>query len=163
MASVLTSVCLLLNRLLNGALVRNAHLLLCDGTASIIEAFGLVHGALKRVALPAKHVIGVGASCGTLEAPYVGVGCSRGPHAVELRRVPNSFESDLYKEISVTSYSGLDSPIKSPKGTNLWHADRVSGWARARVDEPVLGDGVVHMRLVVWTVEVLAVPASNSN
>lgn len=108
MVLVLTSVCLLLNRLLNGALVRNAHLLLCDGTASIIEAFGLVHSALKRVALPSKHVIGVSASCGALEAPYVGVGCSRGPHAVEFRRVPNSFESDLCEEVSITSHNGLD-------------------------------------------------------
>lgn len=72
--SVLTSICFLLDSLFDGALVCNAHLLLCDGTAAIIEAFGLVHGALKRVALPAKHVIGVGASCRTLEAPHEGVG-----------------------------------------------------------------------------------------
>lgn len=93
--SIRTAVGLLLNRGLDGALVGNAHLLLRDGAAAIIEALRLVHGALERVALPAKHVIGVGPGRGALEAPYVGVGCSRGPHAVELGGVPNGFESNL--------------------------------------------------------------------
>ena len=67
----LTAVSLLVNHVCDLALVGDVHGLLLDGAAAVVEAFGLVHGALERIALPAKQVIGVGAvAAATLEAPY---------------------------------------------------------------------------------------------
>jgi hypothetical protein len=127
---------LLADEVLDGALVGNSHGLLLDGSATIVEALGLVHGALKGIALPAEHVVGVCAeSVLALEAPDEGVGAT-GPQAVELGGVPNSLVGQL------------------------GHTDGMAGWARWGVGESIVFDGVEHMRLVVGGIEVLAIPAS---
>ena len=123
----------------NLALVGNSHRLRGSRAAAGVEALGLVHSALKCVTLPAEHVVGVSTkSASTLEAPYEGVG-ARSPQAVELGRIPNS----------LVDY--------------LWHANRVGCWAWASVDEASSRDSVVHMRLMVGAIEVLAIPASRSD
>ena len=83
---VLTSIRLLLDSLGNLALARHAHLLLGDGAAPVVEALGLVHGALQRVALSAKQVVGVGARTISLvlEAPNERFRLPALPQAVEL-------------------------------------------------------------------------------
>jgi hypothetical protein len=83
-----------------------------------------------------KQGDGVNSYSAALETPDEGIRGARRPHAVELGRVPDGLVSQLR------------------------HADRVGSRARGRVDEAVTGNGVVHMRLVVWAVEVLAVPAA---
>lgn len=65
--------------------------------------------------------------------------------------------------VSIALHNNPDDTMESLKGTYLWHADRMSGWALGSVDESVLGDAVVHVRLVVRAVKILAIPASNSN
>jgi len=64
------SLSFLVNHVLDGALVGNGHGLLRDGTAAVVEAFGLVHGTLERITLPAEHVISVGAVPTALKAPH---------------------------------------------------------------------------------------------
>ena len=132
----LTAIGLLADEVLDGALVGNSHGLLLDGSATIVEALRLVHGALQGVVLPAEHVIGVCAvSLLALEAPDEGV-WPRGPQAVELGGVPNSLVGQL------------------------GHADGMAGGASRGVGESIIFDGVEHMRLVVGGIKVLAVPAS---
>lgn len=71
----LTSVSLLTNHILDGALVGGGHSLFRNRTAPVIEALGFVHSTLERIALPAEHIIGVSAvSTSALEAPYKRVG-----------------------------------------------------------------------------------------
>ena len=133
-----TAVSLLADEVLDCALVGRGHGLLLDGPAAVVEALGLVHGALQRVALPAEEVVGVGtrAAIRAAEAPHERIGCSSRPQAVELVRLPRDLESDLR------------------------HSDGV-GFGAGRSVVEVLGvDRVVHVRLVVWAIEVLAVPAS---
>ena len=48
----LTAVNVLLDKVLDGALVGLGHGLLLDGAAAVVEALGLVHCALEGVALP---------------------------------------------------------------------------------------------------------------
>jgi hypothetical protein len=55
----LTAISLLADLILDRALVGHGHGLLLDGTAAIIEALGLVHGALQGITLPAEHIVGV--------------------------------------------------------------------------------------------------------
>lgn len=83
-----TAFSLLADHVLNRALVGDRHSLLGDGTAAIVEALGLVHRALERVALPTKHVVGVGAVAVAFEAPHERVRGAGRPHAVELAGVP---------------------------------------------------------------------------
>ena len=134
-----TPINILLNKVLNRALVSNTHRLLLDRPAPIIEALGLVHGLLQGVALPAKHVVGVGARAvgAALEAPHEGVLVRLGvPEVVELGGVPLDLEG------------------------NLGDADGVRRGTGGRVGEALGGDGVVHVGLVVGGVEVFAVPAA---
>jgi hypothetical protein len=100
-----TSFSCLADHVLDSALAGNVHRLLLDNATAIVEAFGLIHGALERITLPAEQVIGVRAITITLETPYEGVRSARSPHAVELARVPDGLEG------------------------NLRHADRVRSWA----------------------------------
>lgn len=134
----LTSVSLLVDHVLDLALVGGGHGLLGDGSAAIVEALGLVHGALEGISLPAEHVVSVGAVALALEAPHERVGGARRPHAVERGGVPH----------------GLEGHLRRPDG--------VGGRARSSVGEAVRVDGVVHVRLVVGAVKVLAIPASNN-
>ncbi len=53
----------------NGAQVGGSHSLLLNSTAAVVEALRLVHSALERISLPAEHIIGMGTSACTLEAP----------------------------------------------------------------------------------------------
>jgi len=91
---------------------------------------------LKGITLPAEHVIGMSTIGATLEAPDEWVGGARCPHAVELGGIPGCLEGDL------------------------WHTDRMRCWASTGIYETLRADSVVHMRLVIRAVEVLAVPAS---
>ncbi len=157
-----TAVNVLLDKVLDGALVGLGHGLLLDGAAAIVEALGLVHGALQGVTLPAvipdyrlaiklqdergrrgyipKHVVGVSAGAIALKRPHERVlVLGRVPEVVELGRIPLNLEGDLR------------------------HADRVARGARRRVGEALASDRVVHVALVVWGIEVLAVPASDSH
>lgn len=135
-----TSVSFLADKVIDGALVGSGHGLLRDGTAAIVEAVVLVHGALERVVLPAEHVVGVGAvPTGALEAPHEGVGGTRRPQAVEFGCVPDRLVGQLR------------------------HANGVGGRAGGGVRKAVLCDGVVHVRLVVGAVKVLAIPASGTS
>jgi hypothetical protein len=59
------------------------------------------------------------------EAPHKGIRTTRGPHAVELGRIPYSLKG------------------------NLRHADRVSRRAFGRAIEALRVDGVVHVARVV--------------
>lgn len=79
----LTTNGLLANRVLHLAVVCCRHRLLLDRAAAVVEALGFIHGALKRVALPAKHVIGVSAVTTSLVAPYEWARCTGRPHARE--------------------------------------------------------------------------------
>ena len=56
---VLTSVGLLADHVRDGAAVGDVHGLLLDRAAAVVEALGLVHGALERVSLPAEEVVTV--------------------------------------------------------------------------------------------------------
>lgn len=122
-----TSFSRLANKVLNGAPVCDLHILLLDGAAAIVKAFGLVHGLLQGIALPAEHVVGVGPVAGgaSLEAPNEGVGSTRRPQAVELGGVPYGLER------------------------HLWYADRVGCGAFRCVGETLGSDCVVHVILVV--------------
>ena len=91
----LTSVSLLANHVINRTLTRHAHGLLLNSAAPVVEALGLVHGALQRVALPPEHVVGVGAVSGPFEAPDERVRRAGGPHGVELAGVPDRLEGHL--------------------------------------------------------------------
>lgn len=64
-----------------------------------------------------------------------GLGSVRGPHAVELGRVPKRLVCEL------------------------WHSDGMGGRARIGVEEGTSA-GVVHMRHMVGAIEVHTVPAS---
>lgn len=69
-----TSVYLLADKVLDSALVGSSHWLLSDGAAAIVEALGLIHGPLERVALPSEHVIRMGTiALGSLVAPDEGI------------------------------------------------------------------------------------------
>lgn len=46
---------------------------------------------------------------------------------------------------------------------NLRHAHRVCRWARRSVGEAITLDRIKHVGLMVRTIEVLAIPASNSH
>ena len=131
----LTASSVFANEILDGAFARLGHGLLLQNTTPIVEAFRLIHGPLQGIALPAEHVIGMGAEPRAFVAPHEWVLSAGWPHAVELGGVPDSFEGDLR------------------------HPDGVGRRALGRVGEPVGIDGVVHVRLVVRAVEVLAVPA----
>jgi len=91
---------------------------------------------VKRSHIP-EHVIGVGTSASAVERPHEGV--------LVLGRVPEGVE-----------YGGVPLNLKG----HLGHADGVAGRAGGGVGEALAGDGVVHVRLMVRTVEALAVPAS---
>jgi hypothetical protein len=134
----LTSIDVLADHILDGALVRRGHGLLLDGAAAIIEALGLVHGTLKSIALPAEQIIAVSAVAAGVgaKAPHERVRVARLPHAVELAGIPSDLKGDLR------------------------HADRVGFRASGRVVEVIRVDSVIHVRLVVGAVKVLAVPAS---
>jgi len=92
----------------------------------------------KRVSDKEKQGGGADSYSAALETPDEGIRGARRPHAVELGRVPDGLVGQLR------------------------HADGVGSRARGRVGEAVAGDGVVHVRLVVWAVEVLAVPAAKN-
>jgi len=125
----------LADKVLNLALVGDRHILLGDSTAAIVEALRLIHGLLERIALPAEHVISVSTKAtSTLEAPHKWVR-TRSPQAVELGGVPYSLVDDL------------------------WHANGVGGRAWASIGETKSANGIVHVRLVIGAIEVLAIPA----
>jgi len=128
---------LLLDKVLDGALVGLSHGLLLDGPAAIIETFGLVHGLLQRVALPPEHVVGVRAGPIALKGPDERVAVLGGvPQAGEFLRVPGDFKG------------------------YLWDAHGVGGRAGGCVVEVLGVDRVVHVRLVVGRIEGLAIPAA---
>ncbi|KJR83613.1 uncharacterized protein SPSK_04359 [Sporothrix schenckii 1099-18] len=131
----LTAQRVLLDNVLDLALVGHRHLLLLNRAAAVVETLRLVHRPLQRVALPPKHVVGVRAVAVALEAPHKRVGRAALPLAVELARVPDRLER------------------------HLRHAHRVRRRAGPRVRKTVRVDRVVHVRLVVGAVQVLAVPA----
>ena len=119
----LTAIEILLHHIGNLALVPRGNVLSLETRSGYIGM--RVHGALKRITLPAKHVVGVGAvALGTLEAEHERVGAVLRPHVLELRGIPEG----------LVSY--------------LWHADRVGRWAWTG-DAKGLLLGVKHMRLVV--------------
>lgn len=118
----LTSINRLTNHILDCALVGNGHVLLGDRSTSIISTLRLVHGTLKSITLPAKHVIGMSSvPTGTLETPYEGVSLACSPKVVELGGIPDSLINDL------------------------WGADWMRCGARAGIKEAVLGNGVIHV------------------
>ena len=137
-ARLLTAIDILVDEGLDGALVHVGHGLRLERAPVLaaLEHAGRVHGALERVALPAEEVVGVGAVALVVlgEAEHEGVGPAAAPHAVELGRVPEGLVGDL------------------------GGADRMRGRAWPGGLEGLLGR-VVHVRLVVGRVEVLAVPA----
>jgi hypothetical protein len=98
----LTSINFLANEILNSALSCSSHRLFCDSTAAIVEALRFGHGFLELVALPAEHVIGMGARSSSLKAPYERVLGTRWPHAVELGRIPSRLVSHLWDTDGVT-------------------------------------------------------------
>lgn len=175
----LTSINLLADKVLDGALVSISHRLLLDGAAAIIEAFGFVHGALQCVALPAEHIIGVGAGRSTLEAPQEGIPVLRRiPKAVERCRVPCDFEGyPLIFKLAYTRFGGmvwaseelrslykLGDPFKEID--MLWDdllgdANWVGVGALWSIGEALRVDSVVHVSLMIGAIKVLAIPAAS--
>ena len=134
----LTAVKLLVHHGIDLAGVHGANGLRLERSAVLagVEHAGRVHGALQRIALPAKEVVGVGAEAASIAvAEDEGVAAIRGPVIGELLGVPERLVGDL------------------------GHADGVRSRAGAAVLERLL-DRVVHVRLVVGRVEVLAIPAA---
>jgi hypothetical protein len=135
-----TSISLLADEVLDSAPVRHIHLLFLDGSTAIIEALGLIHSLLQSITLPSEHVIGVGtiASGTAFKAPHEWVGTARRPHAIELGRIPDSLEG------------------------HLGHTDWMRRGALGCAVEAFGVYGVIHVRFVIWAVEVLAIPASTT-
>lgn len=186
----LTSINLFADEVLNSALIGLRHGLLLDRAAAVIEALGLVHGALQCVTLPAEHVIGVGTGRSTLEAPQEGIPVLRGiPKTVERCCVPCDFECyPLILDLAYTRFGGVMWAFQelSSWGNDLgaqelrslhklwapfeelsmlwddllWDSDRVGVGALWSIVEVLRVDGVVHVRLVIGAVEVLAIPAA---
>ena len=137
MGQKLTPIRNLTHKVLNRTLIRRRHSLLSNRTTPIIKALRLIHRTLKRIALPAEHIVGVRTiPTRTLKAPDKRIRRTGRPHAVELAGIPRR----------------LVGYLRGAHGVSRW-----AGWS---VDEAVGFDGVEHVGLVVGAVEVLAVPAS---
>jgi len=134
----LTPIQILLHLALDRALIHIRHALALERLPILarVKHARRVHRALERIALPPKHVIRMRAIAEMVAiAEDKGVRPVRRPHVVEAGRVPERLEGEL------------------------GHAHRVGRRAGAGGREGFL-DGVVHVRLVVGGVEVLAVPAA---
>jgi hypothetical protein len=134
----LTSVNILPHRRLNRALVHSGGLLTLEGPSVLAsrEHARAIHGLLERVALPAEQVVGVRAVALIVAvAQEERIRAITGPHVGELSSIPERLVGDLR------------------------HADRVGCRAWSRVLESFFCGGE-HVRLMVWAVDVFAVPAS---
>lgn len=136
----LTSIDVLLDDLLSSALVHLSDGLRLERLAVLagVEHARRVHGALERIALPAEHVIGVGAvgmAFLVAVAEDEGVGAVGWPHVLKLGSVPERLVGEL------------------------GHANGVRRRALGACAEAG-GLRVVHVRLVVGAIKILAVPAA---
>lgn len=130
----------LLDNRLNSTLLRSSNILVLHRLTFSAHAIRRIHPDLKLVALPAKDVISMLPVAGVVAVAEVeGLRAVGGPQAlvIEGRGVPD----DLVHQ--------------------LRDAHGVSGWAFASQAEKVgwAGLGVGYVRLVVWAVEIDAVPA----
>ncbi len=130
----LTSVDLLVDGTLDRALVGLCHSL---GLDTVAEQRSRVHGTLKGISSPAEQVISVGTiALAIIIAPHERLRAVGGPKrlVVEHGRVPHGLKGDLRHPYRVRGRASTGGNKSSPAG-------------------------VVHMILVIGTVQVLAVPA----
>ena len=100
---------ILLNLCLDRALVHVIDSLRLERPAVLapLEHARRVHGALQRVALPAKEVVGVGPEpLAVAVAEHKGVGAVSGPEAGELGGVPEGLVRDLGDAHGVGCWAG---------------------------------------------------------